>query len=199
MDIERQIEEISKYVDMASEPICVTEVNQNMVKFNQDLEDVLNVLEAHSDDIDSRRNKQLQEIQKMNEQPAALDAEWKLVQADRNEATARQAEVIGQLKAAEEKLRQVEEEIINFKKETESALKMAENIPKLSQCKRLMYKISRLTFDKNRENTIRGFVVNTRADDVHSFKFNTENHSPQFISNYVWDLIAAGTDDAWRK
>ena len=62
-----------------------------------------------------------------------------------------------------------------------------------------MYKISRMTFDKYKERNIRGFVVNTREDDVNSFNFNTENYSAQFISNYVWDLIANGVDEAWKK
>ena len=104
-----------------------------------------------------------------------------------------------ELKTAEEKLLKVEEEFSNFKKEADSALKTAENIPKLSQYKKLIYQISKMTFDIHKANRIRGFVMNTRQDDVYTFEFNPESQSPQFISNYVWELIANGADEAWSR
>ena len=196
-DIEKQIEDLSKYLDRES--VCVTEVDKSLNQFNRDLEDVVKVLETRLDDIDRRRAEHQQKIEIFTEQLEALDSDWKMVETSKNEAKAQEEEIKGQLRQAEEKLKKVEAEFITLKEENDSALKMAENIPKLSECKRLMYKISRMTFDKYKERNIRGFVVNTREDDVNSFNFNTENYSAQFISNYVWDLIANGVDEAWKK
>ena len=196
-DIEKQIEDLSKYLDRES--VCVTEVDKSLNQFNRDLEDVVKVLETKLDDIDRRRAEHQQKIEILTVQLEALDSEWKMVETSKNEAKAQEEEIKGQLRQAEEKLKKVEAEFITLKEENDSALKMAENIPKLSECKRLMYKISRMTFDKYKERNIRGFVVNTREDDVNSFNFNTENYSAQFISNYVWDLIANGVDEAWKK
>merc|ERR1711997_506128 len=98
-----------------------------------------------------------------------LEAQQRETEVLKNDAGAREAEVRAELKKAEEKLLKVEEEFTNFKKEADSASKTAENIPKLSQYKRLMYKISKMTFDIPKANRIRGFVMNPRLDDVYTF------------------------------
>ena len=195
MDLEKQLEELSKYG--IREPVSLAEVERSLNQFDQDLGEVVNVLESKIDDIDRRRAEHQKQIQKLTEKLEAVEAESKMVQSSMNEAKAREEDVRCQLRKAEESLQKVEEEFSIFKSETNSALKNAQNIPKLSQYKRLMYKITRMTFDKKKEDHIKGFVVNSRLDDVHVFDFNTENHSAQFISNYVWDLIAGSADKAW--
>ena len=77
------------------------------------------------------------------------------------------------------------------------------NVPKLSQNKKLYYSISRLTFDKAaKPNQIKGFVVNPRKDDVNTFNFETGDESgisSHFVTNYLWDLIAAGAAPEWDQ
>ena len=78
----------------------------------------------------------------------------------------------------------------------------AANVPKLTQTKRMLYSISRLTLDKSvKEDQIKGFVVNSLKSDVNPFSFNSndEGVSSHFVTNYIWDLIAAGTSKGWSK
>ena len=44
-----------------------------------------------------------------------------------------------------------------------------------------------------------GFVVNPRKDDVNTFDFNYSDPgvSKQFVTNYLWDVIAAGVKPVW--
>ena len=125
-DIEKQIEDLSKYLDRES--VCVTEVDKSLNQFNRDLEDVVKVLETRLDDIDRRRAEHQQKIEIFTEQLEALDSEWKMVETSKNEAKAQEEEIKGQLRQAEEKLKKVEAEFISLKEENDSALKMAENI-----------------------------------------------------------------------
>ena len=77
---------------------------------------------------------------------------------------------------------------------------MANNVPKLSQNKKLYYSVSRLTFDKSaKKNEVKGFVVNPRKDDVNTFNFTIgeEGVSPHFVTNYLWDVIGAGAAPEW--
>ena len=202
MDIDKQIEDLCNYVDKASsDSTYLAEVDKNRANFDQDLETVVNDLQLKLADIDRRRTGHQQEIKVLTEKMKMLEAQLREAEAYKKEVVACSLEVQAELKKAEEKLLKVEEEFDNFKKEADSASKTAENIPKLSQYKRLMYKISKMTFDTPKANRIRGFVMNTRLDDVYTFDFNKEDksQSAQFISNYVWDLIANGADDAWSK
>ena len=78
-----------------------------------------------------------------------------------------------------------------------------------------------MTLDsKAKEGQVKGFVVNPRKDDVKVFDFSENDEqvgnrdqddifvglsefllqvSPFFITNYIWGLIAAGTDPSWSK
>ena len=202
MDLDKQIEDLCKYVDKDTrDSTCLAEVDKSMSNFHQDVETVVNDLQLKLDDIDRRRAGHQQEIQILTEKMEVLEAQLREAEVLKNEAGARNLEVRAELKKAEEELLKVEEEFTNFKNEADSALKTAENIPKLSQYKRLMYKISKMTFDTRKANRIRGFVMNTRLDDVYTFDFNKgdKSQSAQFISNYVWELIANGADEAWSK
>lgn len=200
MDIDKQIEDLCKYVDKETcESTYLGEVDKNMANYHQELESVVNDLQLKVDDIDRRRAGHQQEIRLLTEKMEDLEAKLRQAEVLKNDARAKDSEVRAELKKAEEKLLKVEEEFTNFKREADSALKTAENIPKLSQYKRLMYKISKMTFDIHKTNRIRGFVMNTRVDDVYTFDFNPESQSSQFISNYVWELIANGANEAWSK
>ena len=103
---------------------------------------------------------------------------------------------------AEEKLKRANNALESFSIEAEMVSKKAANVPKLSQNKKMMYSISRLTLDTSaKEEEIKGFVVNPLKDDVNTFNFNTSDQgvSSHFITNYLWDLIAAGTSKEWDK
>ena len=202
MDVDKQIEDLCRYVDKASrDSTSLAEVDKSRANFDQDLETVVNDLQLKLADIDRRRAGHQQEIKVLTEKMGVLEAQLRKAEVCKNEVGACNLEVRAELKKAEEKLLRVEEEFTNFNKEADSALKTAENIPQLSQYKRLMYKISKMTFDTAKENRIRGFVMNPRLDDVYTFDFNKQDksQSAQFISNYVWDLIANGADEAWSK
>ena len=200
MDIDKQIEDLCKHVDKNTrESTCLREVDKNMANFHQDVETVVNDLQLKVDDIDRRRAGHQQEIKVLSEKMKVLEVQLRDAEVLKNEAEAQNSELRQEMKTAEEKLLKVEEEFSNFQKEADSALKTAENTPKLSQYKRLMYKISKMTFDIHKTNRIRGFVMNTRVDDVYTFDFNPESQSSQFISNYVWELIANGANEAWSK
>merc|ERR1711862_458213 len=103
---------------------------------------------------------------------------------------------------SDQKLKKANDALENFKLEAEKVSKKAANVPKLSQNKKMMYSISRLTLDTSaKEEEIKGFVVNPLKDDVNTFNFNTSDQgvSSHFITNYLWDLIAAGTSKEWDK
>jgi hypothetical protein len=132
-----------------------------------------------------------------------LKANQKLAMAEGslNEANHQCQLAQGQKNMSEEKLQKVNDAFKNFKQEAEKVSEMAANVPKLSQNKKMMYSISRLTLDKSaKEEDIKGFVVNPLKDDVNTFNFNTSDQgmSSHFITNYLWDLIAAGTSKEWN-
>ena len=78
---------------------------------------------------------------------------------EKAEALVKQKEINEQLKVAEESLAEMEAAFQKFNDEAASVEKMAENIPKISETRILMYKISRLTFDVNKkEGLLKGFV-----------------------------------------
>merc|ERR550519_3181865 len=71
-----------------------------------------------------------------------------------------------------EKVEEAKRALDQFKSEAEKVSEMANNVPKLSQNKKLYYSVSRLTFDKSaKKNEVKGFVVNPRKDDVNTFNF----------------------------
>merc|ERR1711915_14214 len=105
-------------------------------------------------------------------------------------------------KQAEESFERLENAFVNIKREADRVSMEAANVPKLSQTQRMLYTISRLTLDKSaKEDEIKGFVVNPLKSDVNLFSFNTNEKgvSSHFVTNYIWDLIAAGTSKEWSK
>merc|ERR1712192_373717 len=88
------------------------------------------------------------------------------------------------------------------KNEDLKVAELAADNPRLVHAKKLLYTVSRLTLDsKAKPGQVKGFVVNPRKDDVKVFDLseNDDQVSPFFITNYIWDLIAAGTDPSWTK
>ena len=105
-------------------------------------------------------------------------------------------------KQAEESFERLENALSEIKREADRVSMEAANVPKLTQTKRMLYTISRMTLDKSaKEDQIKGFVVNSLKSDVNPFSFNSNDKgvSSHFVTNYIWDLIAAGTSKGWSK
>jgi len=101
-----------------------------------------------------------------------------------------------------ERLEKATSTLQGFKNEDLKVAELAADNPRLLHAKKLLYTVSRLTLDsKAKQGQVKGFVVNPRKDDVKVFDFseNDEQVSPFFITNYIWGLIAAGTDPSWSK
>merc|ERR1719211_780399 len=101
-----------------------------------------------------------------------------------------------------ERLEKATSTLQGFKNEDLKVAELAADNPRLLHAKKLLYTVSRLTLDsKARPGQMKGFVVNPRKDDVKVFDFSEHDDqvSPFFITNYIWDLIAAGTDPSWTK
>merc|ERR1712029_188206 len=101
-----------------------------------------------------------------------------------------------------ERLEKATSTLQGFKNEDLKVAELAADNPRLLHAKKLLYTVSRLTLDsKAKAGQVKGFVVNPRKDDVKVFDFseNDDQVSPFFITNYIWDLIAAGTDPSWTK
>ena len=159
------------------------------------LESKINLIQEERFNLERDQERMMEEQQKVTE-----DLRQKKI--EKAQALANEEEIKRQLKATEAKLAEMEEALLKYKDEAASVEKMVENIPKLSETRTLMYKISRLTFDVSRkEGVMKGFVVNLRKDDVNTFTFNKNDQgvSTHFITNHLWDIIGSGVSDQWNK
>ena len=105
-------------------------------------------------------------------------------------------------KQAEESFERLEKALIKMNIEADRVSMEAANVRKLAQIKSMLYTISRMTLDKSaKEDQIKGFVINALKSDVNPFSFNANDKevSSHFVTNYIWDLIAAGTSKEWSK
>ena len=159
--------------------------------------------------LESKRNKILEEkfkidqnLERLVEKQEKIADDLRQKKLEKAEALVKQKEINEQLKVAEESLAEMEVAFQKFNDEAASVEKMAENIPKISETRILMYKISRLTFDvTKKEGLLKGFVVNPLKDDVNTFAFNKADKgvSSHFITNHLWDIIGTGVSDQWSQ
>ena len=174
-----------------------------VLQLEKELESMALQMENKLDAILGEKFKLEQEIERLQESLDKINEDFKKARMEKSEALAKEKILTEELKHAKDKLKEADEALDKFKNEAASVQKELENIPKLSESKTLMYKISRLTFDINpkKENLLKGFVINPLKDDVNTFTFNTEDKavSSHFITKYIWDLIAAGTHQEWSK
>lgn len=160
------------------------------------------LLESKINLIQEERYKLERDQERMVEAQKKVTEDLRQKKMEKAQALANEEEIKSQLKATEAKLAELEEALLKYKDEAASVEKMVENIPKLSETRTLMYKISRLTFDVSRkEGVLKGFVVNPRKDDVNTFTFNKNDQgvSTHFITNHLWDIIGSGVSDQWNK
>ena len=90
----------------------------------------------------------------MVEEQKKVTDDLKQKKIEKAQALAKDEEIKRQLKATEAKLAEMEVEFLKYKDEADSVKKMVENIPKLSETRTLMYKISRLTFDVSKKEGV---------------------------------------------
>lgn len=203
-EIKSQIGEIVDFIntECRKEAACVDTVNQKVVELEKEVENMTLLLESKINLIQEERYKLERDQERMVEAQKKVTEDLRQKKMEKAQALANEEEIKSQLKATEAKLAELEEALLKYKDEAASVEKMVENIPKLSETRTLMYKISRLTFDVSRkEGVLKGFVVNPRKDDVNTFTFNKNDQgvSTHFITNHLWDIIGSGVSDQWNK
>ena len=89
MDIDKQIEDLCKYVDKDSrDSACLAEVDKNMANFHQDVETVVNDLQLKCEDIDRRRAGYQEEIKVLTEKMEVLETQLREAEVLQNDAGA---------------------------------------------------------------------------------------------------------------
>jgi len=205
-EVREQLEEIVSHVDNTTnkqnkaemdvaKAIGIMEMEQeNLTVF---LEEKLDQILATKFKLDKKLEKQKDERDLESQNLAVLQN--RLAGAKEEETTAQNDK-----KVSQQKVEAAKKALDDFKAEAEKVREMAANVPKLTQNKKLYYSISRLTFDKSaKANEIKGFVVNPRKEDVNTFNFTVGEDgsgiSSHFVTNYLWDLIAAGAAPEWDQ
>lgn len=205
-EVHEQIDEIVSHVENTT-----NKQNKTMV----DVNNAIGILETEQENLTVFLEEKLDQIlstkfkmdKKLEKQKDERDLESQnLAVLENRLAGAKEEEKAAEndKKASQEKVEAAKKALDDFKAEAEKVSEMAANVPKLSQNKKLYYSISRLTFDKAaKANEIKGFVVNARKQDVNTFNFTTGEDgagiSSHFVTNYLWDLIAAGAAPEWDQ
>lgn len=172
------------------------------MQLEKEVENMTLLMESKINMIQEEKYKIERDQERMVKEQKKVTDDLKQKKIEKAQALAKEEEIKRQLKATEAKLAEMEVEFLKYKDEAASVKKMVENIPKLSETRTLMYKISRLTFDvSKKEGVLKGFVVNPLKDDVNTFTFNKHDQgvSSHFITNHLWDIIGAGVSDQWNK
>ena len=180
---------------------CINEKHFHM-QLENEVENITLLLESKINMIQEEKYKIEQSQERLEDELKKVSDDLRQKKIEKSQALAKEEEVKRQLRATEEKLAEMEKAFLKYKDEAASVEKMVENIPKLSETRTLMYKISRLTFDvTKKEGVLKGFVVNPLKDDVNTFTFNKNDQgvSSHFITNHLWDIIGAGVSDQWSK
>jgi len=208
--IQTEIAEIAEHVDVIVE------------SDNPHLDNIFKVLEElrlEDENLIIKENEQMdniwkrsfdisKEIEKLEDEKESSSRALASAKTKEFEATKKHDENLETLTAQENRLSAIKVEIDKVKAESSEIHSRAENVPKLSQNKKLYYSLSRITLDKTMsEEEVKGFVVNPRKDDVHVFDFKLSDDqvigqngvSNYFVSNYLWDLIAAAADPKWEQ
>jgi len=154
------------------------------------VQEVLNTMQNYKFDLDRKYEKQREEKERLRR-----DIELQRSRLNQSKVASEEAE--DKLESTRRELETQQQQLAETKAKVEQLL---EDIPKLTQIKQLHYSVSRITFDKSsNKNQIKGFVVNSRKDDVNTFDFNYSNPAvtKQFVTNYLWDVIASGVNPVW--
>eukprot|EP00092_Neocalanus_flemingeri_P038825 GFUD01042269.1.p1 GENE.GFUD01042269.1~~GFUD01042269.1.p1 ORF type:complete len:221 (-),score=63.92 GFUD01042269.1:85-747(-) len=211
-DIEAEVAEIAEHVEVIVESDnahldhlfkVLSELKMEEENFIVQESDLMDKLLGSKFDI--AKKIELLEDQKENLNQTLLRANDMKIEASKSHD-----EVSKVMKEHENRLALVKAKIEKANSESEEIMSRAENVPKLSQNKKLYYSISRITLDRTvSDNEVKGFVVNPLKDDVSTFDFKLSDGSQlpgredgvsqHFVSNYLWDLIASAADPVWDQ
>ena len=212
VEIKENIAEIAEYVDVLveSDNVHLDNLSKTLTELEQEDENFMVQENDQMDKILSRKfdiSKKIEQLEDEREKltHTLLSATNNKTEADKNCELA-----LKTLGEQQSRLEIVKTEIEKVKAESKEIHSLAENVPKLSQNKKLYYSISGITLDKTvSEDEVKGFVVNHRKDDVNNFDFKLSDDgnamggkdgvSQHFVSNYLWDLIAAAADPKWEE
>ena len=159
------------------------------MQLEKEVENMTLLMESKINMIQEEKYKIERDQERMVKEQMKVTDDLKQKKIEKAQALAKEEEIKRQLKATEAKLAEMEVEFLKYKDEAASVKKLVENIPKLSETRTLMYKISRLTFDvSKKEGVLKGFVVNPLKDDVnleaHGLSWGRKNWSNSIISRF---------------
>ena len=162
-NIQTEIEEIAEHVDVIVE------------SDNPHLDNIFKVLEElrlEDENLIIKENEQMdkiwkrsfdvsKEIEKLEDEKDSSSKALVLAKANESEAIKNHVETLETLTAQENRLSAIKVDIDKVKAESKEIHSRAENVPKLSQNKKLYYSLSRITLDKTvSDEEVKGFVVN---------------------------------------
>jgi len=195
---------IVEYV--ASVEACNTQDIQELKKVMDELEsgrEILGmILNEKLDEILKETMQMREDMDLWREKGAEEEREKVKVESEIQDMQQRKLVAEEEKRRCLERLERATSTLQGCKNEDLKVAELAADNPRLVHAKKLLYTVSRLTLDsKAKAGQVKGFVVNPRKDDVKVFDFseNDDQVSPFFITNYIWDLIAAGTDPSWTK
>ena len=210
-NVEKEISEIAEHVD-----VIVESDNSNL----NNLIKIIKEIELEEENLGIQENEQMDKIWKrsfeisknienLEDKKETINIALSSASEENLEKSGEHDNALRSLKEHESRLAGLKFEIDKIKSESKEIQSVAENVPKLSQNKKLYYSLSRITLDKTvSEDSVKGFVVNPRKDDVHAFDFKLSDDdqvmgqggvSNYFVSNYLWDLIAAASQPDWEN
>ena len=202
--MEQSVNEIVDYVsslETADTP-HIQELKAAMVELESEREILGVILNENLDEILKESMQICEDKDSWAEKGAEVEREKVKVEAEIQETEHRKVFAEEEKQRCLERLERATRALQGCENEDLKVAELAAANPKLVHAKKLLYTVSRLTLDsKARPGQMKGFVVNPRKDDVKVFDFSEHDDqvSPFFITNYVWDLIAAGADPRWTK
>ena len=131
-----------------------------------------------------------------------------LLNASKNTLANVQAEKVkrSQIVIEEETMKQkLDQQVQELYSRGRTTVDMEKNFPNLLRLKSLLYKGTKITWDKNRKSKdkdgsiIRGFVCNHNATDVQTFELDKSNLNKKCVHDFMWDYVAAGISNEWNK
>ncbi|XP_063614045.1 kinetochore protein Spc24-like [Penaeus indicus] len=120
------------------------------------------------------------------------------------------SQVVSQIAQAKRRMEEIEEEIkslagsISHTEQLEHSLEQRAKssskhttavVPKIKADVTTFTQISHLKWDYTApENVVKGFILRPEKRDITPFKLDTSSHSQFFITNFLWQQIAADSD-----
>jgi len=202
MDQEQSVNAIMEYVSSLEACPHIQELKAVMDELESGRETLGVILNEKLDEILKETMQVREDVDLWREKGAEEEREKVKMEGEIQEMQQKKMVTEEEKRRCLERLERATSTLQGCKNEDLKVAELAADNPRLLHAKKLLYTVSRLTLDsKAKPGQVKGFVVNPRKDDVKVFDFseNDDQVSPFFITNYIWDLIAAGTDPSWTK